>query len=378
MESSRLIKRLFQNFLALIAGAAVAILLVLVGDGLYSSLIRSEIEESESPFLLRDRGWYELKKNFQGIEKFGNRRFPVETTNKGVRKQVGADEPSQYDFIFLGDSFTYGVNGPWDETFVGIFSKYTKLKVLNAGVPSYSPTPYLHQYKEIIRNNLANKAHKVIVGLDISDVQDESGYWIDGENHPEKRQAEIDFKLTRSYKAIDYESPLRRIFPNVANAYSFLKYEMLGKFFGRYSNKLDHPRSGFTYLDWKTLNKTFPYENPAGYKPLGVSNGLDRVEKKLMEISRLVKKNNGEMYILIYPWSSQLIHQDKFSFETFVDNVCESAKCSGVINLFPDFKKLIQDDPNWLKKYYHVWDIHFSETGNRVIANKLIRFFSNK
>ena len=372
-----MIKSVIQNLLALTAGLAVAILLVLAGDGAYSAISRNEISESERPFLPLDNGWYELKKNFKGTDRFGNRQFPVETTDKGFRKKVGSSEPSQYELIFLGDSFTYGVNGPWEETFVGNFSEYTELTVLNGGVPSYSLTPYLHRYKEIIQNDLASQGHKVVVAVDISDVQDEAGYWIDGASHPEKRPAELKFKLTESYKSVQYESPLRRIFPNVAKAYGFVKYELLGGFFGRDSSNLDHPRSGFTYLDWNILDKTFPYENPPGYKPLGVQKGLGRVEKKLIEISSLVSENHGQMYILIYPWPSQLIHEDKFDFEDFIEETCNKVECSGVISLFPEFRKLQQSDPNWLSKYYHVWDVHFSKSGNKVIAKKLSENFPN-
>ena len=375
--NSSLIKKLIANFLLPLTGVVTGIVVIFFADGVYSALSKSPDTQSESPFQQLDKGWYELKKGFTGYDKFGNFNFPVETTIQGFRKDVGSIEPLKYNFVFLGDSFTYGVNGPWDETFVGIFSDRTKYSVLNGGVPSYSPTPYLHRYKEIVAMGLLERSHKLVVAVDISDVQDEAGYWVDGTKHPEKRQDELDFRLAEQSNPIEYESNFRRIFPNVARVFSYLKYNLLGSFFSRNSANLDHPRSGFTYMDWNLLDKTFPYENPPGYKPFGVSVGLQKLKSKLRSLNQLAKENGGEMYVLIYPWPSQLTHEDKFSFEEFMGKTCQDIGCSGVINTFPRFQKIKQKDPNWVKNIYHVWDIHLSKSGNRVIADELLRTFPN-
>jgi hypothetical protein len=373
-----LIKKFIANSLLTLLGVVAGITFIFFVDGIYSALSKSTVTESESPFQQLDKGWYELKKGFTGYDKFGDHSFPVETTIQGFRKDVGSIEPSKYNFVFLGDSFTYGVNGPWDETFVGMFAERTTYRVLNGGVPSYSPTPFLHRYKEIVEMELLERSHKLVVAVDISDVQDEAGYWVDGIKHPEKRQAELDFRLAEQSNPVEYESNFRKIFPNVAKVFSYLKYDLLGSLFGRNSSNLDHPRSGFTYMDWNLLDKTFPYENPPGYKPFGVSVGLQKLKSKLNEINLLAKESGGEMYLLIYPWPSQLTHEDKFSFEEYITKTCQDIACSGVINTFPKFQRIKQDDPDWVKNIYHVWDIHLSKLGNRVIANDLLKFFPNQ
>jgi len=367
-----LINKVIKDATAMLLGVTVALILLLFGDYTFSALNDSEILDSERPFLKKDQGWYELKDSFQGYDVFGTRTFPVETTRNGFRKATGALEPEKYDYLFLGDSFTYGVNGPWGETFVGMFSEFTKFKVLNGGVSSYSPTPYLHRYKKALNANLLSEKHNVIIAVDISDVQDESGYWIEGPSHPQKRLAELEFRKQEAVNPIQYTTFFRKNFPHVASVYSFVKYDLLSKYFGRNANTLDHPRSAFTYVDWNQLNGNFPYENPPGYKPLGVAGGLNKVKAKLIEISKLAKINNGEVFILIYPWPSQLIHEDKFSFEQYIDDICIEIECSGVINTFSTFKNIKTSDPDWIKNYYHSWDIHFNKLGNKVIAEALI------
>jgi hypothetical protein len=370
-----LIRKIFSDVFVTFLGLSTAITILFSGDYLASRFMLTELNESDRPFLKLDKGWYELKSSFSGEDIFGKRKFLVETTKYGFRKEIKSSEPQQYDFLFLGDSFTYGVNGPWNETFVGMFSDSTNFKVLNGGVPSYSPTPYIYRYKKALGANLLNVNHKTIVALDISDVQDEAGYWIDGSIHPEKRVAELEYRKNTALQSNREESFLRKHFPNMASLYSFIKYDLLSKYFGRDSEMLDHPRSGFTYMDWNELDRNLPYKNPAGYKPLGVRNGLDKVRVKLKELNDLVETSGGNMYILIYPWPSQLTHEDKFSFEKFVNNTCLEISCSGVINTFDTFRKIAATDSDWVKNYFHTWDIHFNQSGNKVIADSLVDFF---
>src|SRR5882724_9225945 len=103
------------------------------------------LADDKKPYLQKDDGWYELKRDFVGADDWGTNIFAVETDQYGFRK--GSNKSGPGDVIFLGDSFAYGINGLWNETFVGMYDLSTSNKVLNAAVCSYSPTPYLHQYK---------------------------------------------------------------------------------------------------------------------------------------------------------------------------------------------------------------------------------------
>jgi hypothetical protein len=128
------------------------------------------------PFDHLDRGWYMLKPNLNATLGWGPETYPTRTDSHRFRvDDVAPRSDGAADVIFLGDSFTFGINGAWSTTFVGKFESASGSRVINAGVPSYSPTPYIFQYRRALAANLLKPRHTVVVGLDISDVLDEAG-----------------------------------------------------------------------------------------------------------------------------------------------------------------------------------------------------------
>jgi hypothetical protein len=337
------------------------------------------ISLEEKPYLRGTNGWYELKPNFKGYDQFGPRIYPVETSAYGSRINPGSVVNESYEIVFLGDSFVYGVNGPWDETFVGMFEGATKKKILNGGVGSYSPTAYLYQYRKFLDQGLLKRNHTIILALDISDVQDESGIWIDGDlskgqKNPTPRYRDEHLKT----KEQEFKEPtgLRKFiaerFPLMRLIYRYFRQ----KIFYPQRDLTNLPRSAFTHVDWRYLDTKEAFKPPhEGYAPGGVQGGLARIEKKLMEIANLAKEQDANLYILIYPWPAQLVQPDKFSWPAFVDRVCIKISCSGVINLFPLFSELAKSVKNFQTEFYFSWDIHFNVTGNRVVADELIKRF---
>ena len=333
------------------------------------------ISLEEKPYLQGANGWYELKSKFNGYDQFGPRIFPVETSTHGFRVKPGSLELDKYEMIFLGDSFTYGVNGPWEETFVGMFADETGLAVLNAGVGSYSPTAYLYQYDKFLKLNLLKSHHTLVLVLDISDVQDEAGIWIDGNPTPRYRDDDLKIKL----QAFTEPSGLRKFFverfPITRLIFRYVRHH----FVYTKKNVIDQPRSAFTYAEWSKLDLKRAYMPPnEGYAPLGVEGGLVRVKEKIIQISKLAKKYDASFYILIYPWPAQLVYPSKFSWSSFVENLCTEISCSGVIDMIPIFADLVSDVKYSKKEFYVSGDVHFNENGNRVIANELLKRFEAK
>ena len=79
------------------------------------------------------------------------------------------------NILFIGDSFTEGLEADYEKTFVGLYEKYSKNKVFNLAVTSYSPIIYFNKIKYYIDRGL--KAKHVIVFIDISDIDDEKNYY---------------------------------------------------------------------------------------------------------------------------------------------------------------------------------------------------------
>jgi hypothetical protein len=372
----------FRAIAVIAFSSLVALSVFLLGDYLLgNSFLGKDLKEDEKPYLQLEHGWYELKRNFVGQDQFGPFRYPVATDSHGFRKLETTGASAKYDIIFLGDSFTYGVNGPWHETFVGMFAKESGMRVLNAGVASYSPTPYLYQYKKALQNGMLEKGHSVVIGIDISDVQDEAGYWTWNENHdvhPKRIKTKYSDKMLSNSEPTLREK-IREALPMTVMLYKFVRYQLVASEEDpKLLQLMDMPRSAFTWENWATLNRTYPQEHPSGYAPLGVERGLTKVSQRVLQISNEAKKHYGNVYILIYPWPAQLKHADKFNWTAWVNNLCLVVRCTSVIDTIPHFRKLAAENGNWLLDYYLRGDIHFNERGNRVVAEHLLNHIPSK
>src|SRR5688572_13059641 len=140
------------RILAIAGGLVLASACAILADFLVSLVWRPSTNAVtiQKPYVQKEHGWYELQPHFVGHDQFGPHVYTVETDAHGFRRQPGVVSPTSYDVIFLGDSFTYGISGPWQETFVGMFASGSSKSVLNGGVASYSPTAYLYQYKKAL------------------------------------------------------------------------------------------------------------------------------------------------------------------------------------------------------------------------------------
>ncbi len=130
-------------------------------DGIYSKKIISEklkgriIGKDDFPADELALGWYSLKKNFKGKGSWGPElNFDVISNQYGFRSKnpeakYSKNKPA--DILFLGDSGTFGAMGPWEYNFVGQYSESTNSNIINGGLFSYSLTPYLYQYKKVLK-----------------------------------------------------------------------------------------------------------------------------------------------------------------------------------------------------------------------------------
>lgn len=333
----------------------------------------------EKPYFEKEDGWYELKPNFVGYDQLGPYMYEVETNSFGFRKEPRTADPKKYDVLFLGDSFVYGANGRWENTFVGMFSKSSSLSVLNGGVGSYSPTAYLYQYKKALQLGLLGRGHTIVVAVDISDVQDEAGIWIDGDLHPRKTEDELLNRPLASEAVGSFRLRMKESFPLIRTIFRFIRHYVFDPDLRSPTTLINLPRSAFTHQEWSTLEKKNAWAAPhEGYAPLGVAGGLEKIERKISEISQLAKSNDAKLYLLVYPWPAQIANKDKFSWSDFMSGFCLKISCDGVIDTIPVFRDLALKETDWMEKYYIRGDIHFTTKGNRIVADKLVEVIPHK
>ena len=326
-------------------------------------------------------GWYELKPNMDAeiFHKFTNISYRVITNEHRFRVGDGVYGCSSTsseqctDLLFLGDSYTFGVNGDWEDTFVGmIASDAVRFNVVNGGNESYSIAPYNYVYQRFLRTRDSDEAHLVVIAVDLSDVQDEAGNWKDGADHPVRYQWRLDQdrKYAESNPGGYFNHELKAYLPYTHSIWGYFKFGLLK------SDHFVYDRVAFTHKDWELLNQTHPTD---GYLPLGVSGGIARVESGLRELLREIERNNGEAIVLIYPWPNQMVFEDThFDWSQFIHTICEEEICSGVIDLFPVMREHKKNHPtNWYTDLYVTGDTHFNTKGNKLIADHVLQFLDS-
>lgn len=315
-----------------------------------------------------DDGWYTLKPNLDDALYGWGSFYRVSTDKNGFRIERTGTADQSAEFIFLGDSYTFGVNGPWDETFVGMFEKKSGRSVINAGVVSYSPSAYLYQYKTALSAGRLAAGHKVIVGLDISDVQDEAIKFEDGPDHPRLSAAR---RAALTEQHFTFPEFLSSNFLATRNIYRFIRYGRASSATevtdGPPPDVFDRARSAFTWKDWRAL------EIGLAYGPNGVSKGLEKIRVTMLRLSKLVRANDGEIWILIYPWPAQLKYGTHvFDWQKFAADLCVEMVCRGLIDTFPAFRAQAASRVDWYKEFYVFGDVHFNKFGNEIVVNHLL------
>lgn len=359
------------------AGLLVGVVLFVLADLIVSPLVLpaadAEVEwvkTAERPYQRGEAGWYEMKRSFRGRDYWGDAVYPVQTNEHGFRSddQAGAKR-GPADILFLGDSFTYGVNGPWRETFVGMLDAATNRTVANAAIPGQSPTGYVYRYQAALAESALTRPHTVVVGLDISDVRDEASVWLDG-TPPKSRRS-----LTNARGALDAlvaanaattRGLLRDRLRFTRAVYRYLRYVVLRV---PDAHVFDQPDSAFTWNDWSRLDAdTGPL---AAYGPLGVAGGLERIRQKVSDIADLAEAHDSRLFILIYPWPAQLAHADRFSWSAYARDLCGRLSCAGVIDALPAFRRYAETHRRWYDDLYVSGDVHFGPGGNRLVFEEL-------
>jgi hypothetical protein len=275
--------------------------------------------------------------------------------------------------LFLGDSFTEGVQAGHD-TFAGmITARLPSLQILNGGQTGYSPSNYLNLAKRLLGAGV--RFDEVIVFLDVSDIQDEAAYYRDNEQTggvegPSEHRSESTW-YSRQRTAIVY-----RYLATDAGL-SYLEYLAIRS--GLYFKPLDHrgnvfdlPTSAWTY---RPVSDELPHIS--GYAPLGLAGGIAKAQTKMTALWEELARLGIPLSVVVYPWPAQLAHDVVDSRQVAIWRAWCEGKCKRFISVFPDFFA-IKDRCPWYAPgcWYDTFvfgDIHYNARGNKVVADAVIR-----
>ena len=313
-----------------------------------------------------------MKENCKGKYRFKS-SFPatnIFTDEHGFRTIDNSKIEKKDKKIFLvGDSFTFGVGLEYEDSFSGMLEINQKdYQFFNFAVPSYSPTLYSYKIKEILKKKII--PDKVILFLDLTDVHDEAKRWTlnTKTNKPELISEEV-FNINKekdSFKHLNFKISTQ--LASIINLnLRILRSEIRNIFQKKTETNLTMNtfQGQFTFKSEKDLDPNF-------WSKGMVEEGSNNIKKNINIISEMLKKNNSEFFLVIYPWAETMVYgQDFFNWSKFGEELCSNNKCK-FIDTTKVFKEYKNNNENWITDLYFPNDIHFTKLGSKIIFNELI------
>jgi hypothetical protein len=297
---------------------------------------------------------------------------------------------------------------PWEKSFVGLFeAHHPDVEVLNGAVASYSPSIYRKRISDLLDGGY--KIDKVIIYIDISDIQDEaiyrtddlgnivdSNYIINTRAHVGDSPAVIQRRrpVAKDSGIGQYFQQLQIVLPERFVVTKYLTI-LLRRFFKSLSfhfpsavgvraanrdapniarltgNRRSCPANVFCLV--RSMWTIDGDKLVDGYGDLGVEGSIAKATSEMDAIASLLRARGIGFSIGVYPWPDQLQYDVIDSRQvTLWRNWCERNGCEQFINHFPDFFEIRNKQPTWLERLFIPGDFHFNEEGNRIVAHKLI------
>ena len=316
--------------------------------------------------------YYELKKNCSGKYRFKS-SFPlVETFTDDMGLRVGKNiikkEKNKKNIFIFGDSFTYGVGIKFEQTFAGLIAlNLNKYNIYNFAVGSYSPTVHLFKLKKAIDSKIIPE--KVLIFLDLTDVIDEATRW-----SYDSVEDKVKLKTNNIFiKNLNEKNNFKKNnFKLLTNLSSYVNYKLRNirgaanlKFKNEYKIKTSIQGS-FTYTDLNKLDERF-------WKKNDFNKGISSIKNNFNKLQKLSKKNNFDVYLVVYPWAETLeLGQDKFNWSEFASDICNYDSCY-LIDAIPEFLKYKNNNKSWVTDLYFLNDEHFNVKGAKLLYQTVIK-----
>ena len=287
--------------------------------------------------------------------KWGDLEYTIKTNSLGFKdtstREIDLDSEKER-ILVIGDSFTEGLGYDHEKTFCGLLQNKLsdKVEILNAGLTSYSPKLYYLKVKYLLDMGL--KFDKLIVMLDISDIQDESIY---ESFQPKKEQS--------AFRKVDV------MLSNYSFSYHHIFRDLLKKIASNRNNTTDKFADAETFLETSIEDRgKWTYDKKI-YNDWG-KVGLNLASRNLLKLLGICKENSIEMTIVVYPWPEQITENDSLSIQSiYWGKFCTTNKID-FLDLFPYFFES-ENALTVVSRYFITGDDHWNDKGHRLIAEKL-------
>ena len=324
----------------------------------YEKIIR--INHPVFHHMLRADVNYKKYKSFEGLTVFC-------TDNHGFRNKCNTKTGKKFDLAFIGDSFVEAGSLNYEDTFVGMFNNYSKKRIANLGVTSYSPSIYLAKINFLLNNGYDFK--HIIIFIDVGDLYDEAFKYTLND------KLEV-IEKGRNKKRYIRKEFLRNNFPVLNFSFWVIRKSNLFNNKANSKKESDPISENFVYtqsLDIKT-KWTYSTKNDMveGYNGK-ISDHQKNLINTMTNLYEILNKKDIKMSVAVFPNPQQLLYDTRKSVYVLMwKDFCKN-KCSNFINYFDDFFDLVETEglQETIIKYYWKNDPHFNKEGNRVIFDKL-------
>ncbi len=348
--------------------ALILVFVVLLADivftGIYHIQKYGTIHKYAERKVLREASpvfHHTLKANGQQVDqKWGHLSSPLYTNSLGFKDRKIREvplAPSNFRFLFIGDSFTEGVGFDYDKTFVGLIDAALandNIEVLNAAVSSYSPAIYFKKIEYLLETVGLHFNH-LIVFLDISDIEDEA-------KHYEIRDGRVMGYFSQTSRVKDFVYEYTGLLKNI-----WVFFAKIHTAIFKDPDALRSPKERMLGINRQRSLWTIDDEI---FKAYG-GKGLAKSRHHMDLLYQLLQQHEIQMSIAVYPWPDQILHADLSSRQvTFWQ---EWAKNKSVIflNFFPSFIFPEKNPKQVIRKYFIEGDVHWNEAGHEFVAQEL-------
>ena len=323
---------------------------------------------------------HDILPNIDQIEVWGGQiKQRLITNSIGFRdKEVRKIEKvniQQKRILLIGDSFIEGSGLNFEYTLAGQLQRNlgNNFEVLNSAVGSYSPSIYYKKIKYYIEEGY--KFDQALVFLDVSDIYDEMFIKFN-------EQGDIlTYEKTKErpiYKTVFYSigrvlrdnSTIFRFFNILSDRTELIKNyiklkikaskELKKGFFKTKRDdvmfyRMTHIDRGFWTFNDKKFNE--------------VQQGLLQSEKYLIKLFELLRENDINSTLIVYPWPTQIYYGDQYH-EVYWKNFSEKNEIN-FLSLYDEFIK--ENKRDFIFSNFIYGDIHWNLDGTTIVKDKVIK-----
>ncbi len=285
------------------------------------------------------------------VNKFSNRETTENTDNFGFKNSNKWSTDDKINFVFIGDSFTYGADVAHYEGFVDYFSKINP-RTINFGCGGTGPIIQKGIFSEYVKKI---KPSYVIWNLNLgNDIN-----------------SDLPTELKSFYKNYLNDNFSQNLINNQSEIDKIYK-EYWIKFVDIKNDKLSKKNFEKKNIEFTDILKLKTLRNFLGLNFSFSSSSFETLKSILYTVKAETNSWNGELIINVIPSQIKYIHKfhllDYDSYNDRLFNFLENNNFN-YINL----ANYIQND-----NYYKYMDGHFTAEGNKLVSEIILKKLVNK